>query len=255
MKKMIIAALGIVMLASCKKEKVSPAAVPVPAANKNLIKFTNVVDNGTPETETYTYDANGRIATLKDDDYMETFNFVSASSLVVEKRTNADNSLLNTKECTLNDKGYVTKIVIKNSVGTLQGTYDFSYNADGYMTAQKLTYPSGATVDQEYEISNGNTVSSKLYYDNVLNASRTITYDNTKTDKTQLGFAYYWQVPGLFGKGSKNLKSEFKQLNTSGTLTFHAQYSYELDAAGYPTKQINNYLLTGKQGVYTFIYQ
>jgi hypothetical protein len=255
-KKVIIALTAVVAMVSCKKEDVTTTAVTVaPTVTKSLAKFSRVYDNGTPETVNYTYDAQGRIATIKNDNRTETFDFVSATSLVVTERFNSNNNLATTKECTMNEKGYVTKIVVKNSVGTLQGTYDYNYNADGYSTNYKVTYPSGSTMEFVYVITDGNAVSSKLYYDNVLSNRDEITYDNTKTNKTQIGIAYYWPVPNLFGKCTKNMMAESKTYDAAGTLTWHTQSTYDMDAVGYPTKQTINFILQGKQGVNTFTYQ
>ncbi len=254
MKKVVIALTAIVIMASCKKENVKPAA-PIVTAGKNLMKFVTVYDNGAPETETYTYDSKGKIAMAKSDIFTETFNFESATSLVVTSRFNSNSNLQATRECTLNGKGYVTKIVVKNSIGGFEGAYDYTYNADGYMTGRKLTYPSGTTYESFIEITDGNAVSFKTNKNNVLNANTIISYDNIKTDKTQLSNLSYWNVNSLFGKGSKNLKIESKHFNVSGTIVSHEQHAYELDAAGYQAKLITKYLETGKQEIFSYTYE
>jgi hypothetical protein len=257
MKKVIIALIAIVAMASCKKENVTTVETPtpVPTVTKNLLKNVWVINNGTPETSIYTYNAQGKITELKEDTRTTTFNFVSATSLLTTELKNADNSVANTKECTLNDKGYLTKMVIKNPAGAVTLTYEYTYNTDGYMTNQKGTYANGSTLEFVYLITNGNMVSSKLYYDNILSNNTEYIYDNTKINKTQFGIGGYWNVPNLFGKSEKNIITESKTFNSSGTLTWHTQSTYEFDVDGYPTKQTVNYLLTGKQGVNTFTYQ
>ena len=139
--------------------------------------------------------------------------------------------------------------------GTITFAYDYIYNADGYTTSQKGTYANGSTYEIVYIITNGNVVSSKLYYDNVLSSNNEFTYDNTKVNKTHFGIGCYWNVPNLFGKSSKNMMVESKNYNTSGTLTWHTQSTYDMDGDGYPVKQTTNYILQGKQGVNTFTYQ
>jgi hypothetical protein len=259
MKKLIIALTAIVAMASCKKESITiaptPEPTPIVAVNKNMVKSVRVFDNGTPQTEDFNYDAQGKIVTLKNDNRTSFFNFVSASSLVVTEKNNADNSLYRTYESTLNDKGYVTKIVIKNAAGIFVYSYDFTYNAEGNIINQKSTYPNGSTIEEIYVIVDGNPISSKLYYDNVLSNSREYVYDATKVDKTKLSFTGYWSIPGLFGKSPKNLRLEFKDFNPSGTLTWHSKMSYDIDADGYPVKQTTDFILQGKLGVTTFSYQ
>lgn len=252
MKNLFIALAAIIALASCKKENVSNPAT----GSKTLSKTSYVYNGNTPETEEFTFGANGKIVSIKENDRTHTFNFVSATSLEVTERSNSNNSILNTRHCVLNDKGFVTQIVVKNANGTISGTYDYTYNAEGYQTGRQLTFPNGDIYNNEYSYADGNLISSKTYKNNVLNSYTNITYDNTKANKTRLNFwSSYWNVPGLFGKETKYLMSETKGYNNSNTLTSHDQYTYELDADGYPLKETRNYVLTGKLGVksYTFI--
>ena len=251
MKKVFIALTAIIALASCKKENVSnPAAI-----GKTLSKTAYVYNGNTPETEEFTFGTNGKIASIKMNDRTETFNFVSATSLEVTERDNSNNSILNTRHCVLNDKGFVTQIVVKNASGTISGTYDYTYNAEGYQTGRQTTYPNGDIYKNEFSYANGILISSKSYKNNVLNSYTNITYDSSKANKTRLNFwSSYWNVPGLFGKETKYLLSETKGYNNSNTLISHDQYTYELDADGYPLKETHNFVLTGKLGVKNFTF-
>lgn len=254
MRKLFFVLGAVAVFTSCKKEAtVNP--VPVPSVSKNLLKGTYVYDNGTPQTSNYTYDAQGRISVFKEDTRTTTFNYVSASLLVTTEKKNADNSLLGTKECEINANGYITKMVFKDPAGAVTFIYDFTYNTDGHLTKQKGTYANGSNYEEDYTFANGILVSSKLYYDGILNANREYTFDNTKINKTPFGQGGYWQSYILFGKRSKNLLGEFKQFDPAGTLTWHTQYTYDMGADGYPVKQTTNYLLQGKLGVETYIFQ
>ena len=102
---------------------------------------------------------------------------------------------------------------------------------------------------------NGNAVSSINYNNGVLNYTGEYTYDNSKLNKTASGHSGYWQSPLLFGKRTKNLLSEYKSKGPAGATTWHTQYAYELDAAGYPVKLTTTNVLNGKQGVDTYIYK
>ena len=252
MRKVFIALTAIIALSSCEKEDVSiPAAI-----SKTLSKTSYVYNGNTPETEEFTFDTNGKIVSIKENDRTHTFNFVSASSLEVTERSNSNSSIINIRHCVLNDKGFVTQMVVKNASGTISGTYDYTYNAEGFQTGRQLTYPNGDIYKNEYSYADGNLISSKTYKNNVLESHTNITYDNTKANKTRLNFwTSYWDVPGLFGKETKYLLSETKGYNNSNTLISHNQYTFELDADGYPLKETRNFVLTGKLGVknYTFI--
>lgn len=252
MKNLFIALTAIIALASCKKENVSnPAAV-----SKTLSKTSYVYNGNTPETAEFTFGTNGKIATIKENDRTNTFNFLSATSLEVTERDNSNNSILKTRHCVLNDKGFVTQMVFKNASGTITGTFDYTYNAEGYLTGKQFTDPNGEVWKYVYTYADGNLISDTTYQNNVLTNYSIITYDNTKANKTRLNFGVsYWDVQGLFGKETKHLISEMKRYNGSGTLTFHIQNTYELDADGYPLKETKKFVLQGTLGVknYTFI--
>lgn len=250
MKQLFFFLSTIVLLASCKKDNVeNPANM-----EKNLIKATYVWDGGTPEVDEYTYDVKGRLSVQKDDTRTYTFNYVSATSLIVTERNTSDNSLKQTQECILNDKGYITKMVFKNPAGAITYNYNYFYNADGYVTRLE-GFGSGGGYEIDYTIVNGNLVSTIHYNDGILNRTGEYTYDNSKLNKTAAGYSGYWQSNKLFGKGTKNLLSEYKSKSPAGAITWHTQYAYEMDAAGYPAKLTTSNILTGKQGVDTYIYK
>jgi Domain of unknown function (DUF4595) with porin-like fold len=254
MKKLLFSIFAVAAMASCKKEKISDPANPV--VTKNIAKVNYVYDNGTPETDEFTFGTDGKIASIKSNDRTHTFNFISAASLEVTERVNTSNAIIAIRYCELNEKGYITKMVVKNAAGTISGTYNYMYNAEGYQTGNKLTYPNGDTWEDVHTYADGNIISVKTYKNNVLNDYTDLTYDNTKANKTRVtNYAEYWDVPGLFGKGAKHMRSELKRYNASGTLTFHIQFTHELDADGYPVKQTNNYVLQGKQGIFTYTFK
>lgn len=253
MKKVFIALTAIVVMASCKKENVVTPSIP--AETKLLAKATYVWDNGTPQTNEYTYDAQGRIIEFKEDNRTTTFNYVSPASVIATEKKNADNSLNGTKECEINAKGYITKMVFKNPAGAVTYTYEYTYNAEGYMSGQKGIYPNGNTLDFLYSYADGNLVSSKLYYDNVFNSQTDYVYDKTKVNKFPVGKGAYWNVIQFWGKGSKNLATEIKATNTSGTVTWHRQMAFELDADGYTIKIIGTDMFSGKKGIDTYTYK
>ena len=145
---------------------------------------------------------------------------------------------------------------MKNAAGALYYTYDFTYNTDGYLTNQKGSYAGGGTdYEQDYTIINGNAVSMRSYNNTGLSYTGEYTYDNGKLNKTPGGHGGYWQSYTLFGKRTKNLLKEYKSFNPSNILTFHAQYTYDMDADGYPVKQTTKDILRNEEGVDTFIYQ
>lgn len=253
MKKLLIVLTVIIAMASCKKQDV---IIPTnPATTKDLVKSTYVWDNGTPETNEFTYDAAKKITIQKNETRTYTFNYVTATSLIVTERKTIDNSLHQTIDCNLNDKGYITNMVYKNPAGTVTYTYTYTYNTDGYVIRLVGTTPAGSGYEVDYTIVDGNAVASKNYNNGVLNYSGEYTYDNSKINITIAGHAGNWPSLTLFGKRSKNHLVDYKSKNPAGTITWHTQYAYEMDAAGYPAKQTTTNVLSSKQGVETYIYQ
>lgn len=255
MKHLMTAIAAVIFLASCKKEKTDIVPTPTPNTEKQMMKATYFWDGGSPSVDNYTYNADGKISQINDGTYTSYFDFVSSSSLVVTIKKNADNSLYRTHECTLNDKGAVTKQLIKNAAGVLSYTYEYGYNADGYLINQKGASPGGSSFEEKFTFVNGNPVSS-INYDGATPLNfREYVYDLSKANNAGFSNGGYWNVRNLFGKPTKNLMTEYKDFNGSGTLTWHVKYSYELDTDGFPVKQNLLNALNGKTGVNSFIYK
>jgi hypothetical protein len=255
MKKILFVLSTALFFASCKKDS-SVTPDPAPGVSKKLMKATYVYNNDAPESTTYTYDVQGRISVIKQEDYTETFDYISATSLMVTQRKNADNSLKQTKECTINEMGYITKIVFKNPAAFHTYTYEYTYNAEGYMVKVKGSNPTNSSFyETEFTIIDGNMVSSKAYFDGVLTYNREYTVDPTRVNKGTYDYENYWDGTTMFGKKQKNLLKECKIFNMSGALTWHTKINYEVDADGYPIKITTDYILDGIKSVETNIYQ
>jgi hypothetical protein len=252
MKKIFIAVVAVIAMVSCKKENVTTTVTP--ATTKDVVKLTNVWENDPPETNEFTYDAQRRIAIQKNETDIHTFNYVSPTSLIVTERKASDNSLIQTKECTLNDKGYITSLVNKNSAGTITYTYNYTYNVDGYVIRVVLASAVSSRFEIDYTIANGNVISSKHHNNGILSFNGEYTYDNSKLNKTPIGHFGNWPSYTLFGKRSKNLLGEYKAINPAGAITWHHQYVYEMDADGYPAKVTKTDVLHNEQGVENYTY-
>jgi hypothetical protein len=255
MKKIILVLSAAIFFASCKKDS-SVVPDPTPGVTKKLMKATYVYDNNAPEIDMYVYDGQGRLSVATEDTRNETFDYVSATSLIVTQRKNADNSLIQTKECTLNEKGYITKIVFKNPAGVHTYTYDYTYNPEEYMVKVKGSNPTNNSFyETEFTIIDGNMVSSKAYFDGVLTYNREYIVDPTRVNKGTYDYENYWDGTTMFGKKQKNLLKECKIFDMSGTLTWHTKNNYEVDGDGYPVKITTDYILHGTKSVETNIYQ
>lgn len=252
MNKLFIIFISIFALSSCQKDS---ELVPTSAKTKSLAKFTYVWNNGKPEIEEFTYDAQGRVTVIKGDEQTFTFNYVSASSLVVTAKNNIDQSPYRSFNCTLNSKGYITKISMINPDGTLYYTYNYTYNSDDCIIKTEGVPPTGIGYYAEYVIQNGNVVSSKNFNGDVLSYTGKYIVDSSLENKTGFSHTGYWYSNKLFGKGYKNMLVEYKSFSPSNTLTWHMKYEHALDTDGYPLSTTSINVLENKKGIETYVYK
>lgn len=253
MKKIItILFAGTALLAACKKSAVMPAQPEKAIPQKKITATSYVWDNTTPETEQIEYDQQDRVIKYTDDNYVETFEYQAPDFLLVSRRKKSNNNPDRTVECTLNSKGAVVKMVFKDITGKTTYTYDYQYNADGYVVTKKGTSISG-TYQVDYDIQNGNVVSSKIYFNGVH------TYNDIYTmhalpNPINKGADTYWPVPGLFGTPVKNLVSEVKEYKVAtGELSYHTRNTWVLDNEGYVTRSIREFVKDGKTGITDYV--
>lgn len=255
MKKLIIAVTVILAMASCKKENSMPNPVPTPAVEKKLVRDAFGGINETPSITNYTYDAQGKISSIVNDSWTFTFDFATRNSLVITARKTADNSFQGTDECTLNDKGYVVKIVSRNKAGAVVRQTDYMYNTDGNIINKKWSDAAGNDIEHVYTVTNGNMVSYQTFSHGNPGWKYQYSYDNSKMNKAQAYYTGEWAVKNLFGKGSVNLVKEIKALDATGNVTWHTEYNFETDAEGYPVKEASKNVSSGLQFVKTYTFQ
>ena len=253
MKKVVIVLTTIVTMVSCKKETVVIATSPVPA--KYLVKSTYVWDNGTPEINTYTYDGQGHLAAYSNGNFKRTFNYQSATQLLVSEISLPANTPKQTIECTLNSAGAVTVAVYKNNTGTVVYTYSYVYDADGHIISEKGQYAANNYFENFFVWKEGNLVSGKKYDNGVHTSNRQYFYDNNKLNTAGQISAGLFMSKTLFGKQSKNHIAELKIVDLNDKLIWHTTSNYQLDAAGYPVKDVYTNVLQGKMGITEYVYQ
>ncbi len=252
MKKILLPLAVVIAFTSCKKESINQNTV-----SKKLTKLVSVYNGGSPETETYSYDAQGRFTQIVSDDDTEFFVYNSGTSFTVTRRKNSDNSFLLTMECTQDANGRVTKILFKNAGGTVTNSYEYTYNAEGYITQEKYDNLGANpwSYIREFFFTDGNVTSYKKYDNGILVSTGEYTYDLNKTNKHQWNYCGNWPSTALFGKGSKKISTGVQVKNTSNVVTWQSTTTWQLDADGYPTSSTSNYPLSGNQGTDTYTYQ
>jgi hypothetical protein len=257
MKQVFAIMLVAVSFTACKKEKInSPEPTPPSATEKKLTKMVSNYSNGSSEFENYTYDEQGRLSGTKNDTYTESFDYKFPTQLIVTQRKISTNELYATKECTMDAAGRIVTIVFKNTAGTEIYRYDYTYNAEGYIVVEKGSKPGNPNeYRSEYNIINGNIISAKRYFDNVLTENSEYKFDDSKLNKSQLSYTGYWYSPTLFGKQNKNLITEYKNFSLAGALKWHSQTDYELNNEGYPLKYTRKYVLQGSSETTTLTFE
>lgn len=252
--KLITAALIIIAAVSCTKSKNELPQPQQQSAEKKLISASTIYGNDPAETMELTYDAQGRLSVYKDDEHKYFFSYDAGSKLNVTRKKLSDGQPDQLIECDLNEKGAITKMNYRQADNTVTHTYEFFYDANGYMIKQK-GQGSGYSHEEEYVIVNGNPVSSKLSYGGVLNSIREYYYDEKILNKAPQATSNMWPSDKLFGKTVKNILIRFKTFDTNNVLTWDIKYTYKFDADNYPVKETTEYILQGITNVTNYTYQ
>lgn len=235
--------LFVVLMASCKKENAVVPVNPVQPSLKKMIKMESSYSNGTTEFNINNYDEQARIISYESTNDITTFDYSTPNKVLATRKERATQKTNLLYECDLNDKGLVQKVAIKYPDGKPLGEYRYIYNNAGYVVIQEgdfITY----NFKNEYEIVDGNIISSKKYDNNVLSSTTNYTIDKTVNNTFGWRSGAYWSS-ALFGKELKNVTSESITTNTSGNITWHVKNSFVSNAQGNITGLNRNYPLTG----------
>ncbi len=190
-------------ISSCGKED-DPNNIPATPKLKTYT-YTDPRDSHYNVTESYTYDANGRISTITHADYFYngTTTYTFGTNTVSSSSTYAA-----TRVYTLNAGGYATSETIPGDT-----TYTYLYDA-----AWHLLQDGGGT----YEWTGDNLTTDRQIYVNYEYTDKTNTIGNSNKGITFLG------------KDSKNLPSN----RMSFTIPGERLFSYDFDAQNRVTRKI-----------------
>lgn len=253
--KTLLAAALLLAVASCSKSK-NDFQGPSPTVNKKFMQSVYTGTDGSVETESATYDAQGRLASYISDDYSYLFSYESPKLLKITRKKQSDGIINQERTCTLNDDGAIIKMVYTSLPDDqVTYTYECGYDANGYLNKVKGYTPSGNGFEEIFEIVNGLAVTSRSYNDGILYHNREYIYDNSVVCNAAFTAWGLWPVETLFGKKFKHPLVEYKDHNTAGALTWHSKFSYLFDDAGYPLKLTTNYIHTGTKTEATYTFQ
>ena len=142
--------------------------------------------------------------------------------------------------------------------GVLTDNNQYTYNAEGYLIQKKVVKVSSGiinTTDHSYE--NGNLVSSKSYQNGILRYSHQYSYYTDKLNKFNVDiydqFDHKHMIGSYFGKLNRHLLKSWSYTSFPANASHSSEYSYTLDADGYPVKQ--THVDDGYSSFINFVFQ
>lgn len=252
MKNSLFAATASLLMVSCSKEKVENS---VQSTDKPVLvaSVNHVFESNPPDAENYTYDEKGRLLIKEDDKLRISYSYATPGKIMVTQIKKPDNSAGQTSEATLDAQGRVVKIDYYTPAGVWNYGYEFTYDQEGFVKTEK-GFGGSSSYENVYEIANGNVVSAKVYSNGVYESNRYYYYDDAIENKMPNSNVSLFPGKGLFGKTTKHLMTEYKNMDLSNTLLWHARYTYELNSAGLISKKFTNYVHQGTNAVTTYTY-
>lgn len=241
----LVSAILLLLLASaCKKDKTTPNC-----------RLTAIKSNF--DTAYVTYNSNGRVLSYGDVRY-GLYSFFYPGGLSAFDSVETVSSKKADCNISLDANGRVTFMTrsVQSLGATVNYTYQFQYNADGYITLCEQNYGASTTGPTAFYkdsmvYSNGNLVAKYSFARDqispyTLQSYLTCTY-GTQPNKIGYHAFFYSEEPisvtdgwnafyHLFGKGPANLPLKTTVYNNTGTVTYILDYTYLTDENGYPTE-------------------
>ncbi|MBO9594750.1 MAG: DUF4595 domain-containing protein [Niabella sp.] len=227
--------LLIAAMFGCKKEKVPAPEEKTPPSLITEMEYR--YNNENPEVTKISYDAQGRISICIKGEKKDVFNYKTPVTLQVSRYRTSDNKPEHIVDCILNAAGAITKEQYRSVAdNTIFYTYQYSYNAEGYLALVEGFSNSG-TYKVEFQYSDGQLTQTKSYTDNVYRYTDHFKYDLSVSDKIKLPFWSHWPSSTLFGKPQQYALVEVKEFDAANKPVLHWTLSYQYDAA---TKILTN---------------
>lgn len=252
MKKFLLGTITVItLLTSCSKEKTSPGNNP-PEQMKKVTLIQELYSSGSTNTESFKYDAQGRLSEWNFDKNRCVFDYSVPGKLLISQTE--DGAQRWNYVCDLNSKGNVTKLIINNPDGSLYGTYQYEYNSEDYIIYTSYAPASGPGFNFTYQLENGNLV-SYTQKNLASNTTTTASYTNDLNLKNTLPYSYAGAFPGdMFGRNTKNLHTGLVMKRENGTLIANYVRAIEVNSQGYAVKVKSTNTVTGYWTEATYTY-
>jgi hypothetical protein len=241
---LLSATLLLLFATACKKDKGVPTC-----------RLTAIKSNF--DTAYISYNSNGRVASYGDvPGGLYTFFYPGGLSAYDSLETSGGKKA----DCniSLDANGRITFMTrsVQSLGATVNYTYQFQYNADGYITLCEQTYGASTTGPTAFYkdsmvYNNGNLVAKYTFTRDQISPYALYKYTNStySTQQNKIGYHafFYFEEPisvtdgwnafyHLFGQGPANLPLKTTLYNNTGGVTYVLDYTYLTDENGYPTE-------------------
>ena len=248
-----IAATMIILVwaASCKKET-SEISAPSPTIQKKVIEEKNLT-NG--DFKKYSYDAQGKVVKVESASHSWNIEYLPSMTKVIRKRV-SDDKLIGTDEYSIDASGKMTSSITRSATGVVTYTYEYEYDAAGYMIRMKEIYANGEVYEDFVANPAGNPVTVKNYYNGALNDVTDYYYNaDVKNIGTGTCLISYYGIKGFAGKIPQREISEFKRYDASGALSYHRINTFSTDPDGIIKHYKSTYPIQGLVHEWNVSYQ
>jgi YD repeat-containing protein len=232
MKHIIYSLLAsVILLSSCSKKDSLPAD-----NGKRLVKTTLDIGNNTE----YAYDEKGRVIKMLSGDQEVTYAY--NGNTILEKQKFVSLGVIYTEiTWTLNGKG---QAVSGTGSYTMPGqqqqniTVTGAFDDAGYLIRIDIAIGNNTGIN-EYLYSNGDMVEIKRFNNNSFSGKTKFYYPGQVANKIGMGTGEFQFMPGAttFGKPGAHLPEKVEDINSSGAVIHTLNYTYTLDAQGYPAQK------------------
>jgi YD repeat-containing protein len=206
----------VVLFASCKKKTESTTFPPASAAVLNSV---SQMPSGI--TTHYTYDAQGRLETVRNSDGTGT-NITYSGDTVSEAMINDSGYVFAIRSAILNTSGIATTSVLRDTLGSILSHSQYLYDTANFMTDEKT-----------FDISN-NLISERTW-----GVSENNVYYYTVSDSIdeQIGYSYSYEKESttgnynmgykFYGRSSTNIEKTRTKTGTTGSARYTFQYTFD----------------------------
>lgn len=237
MKQLLMAAIVMISLASCKKSN----DIKAPGGDDEVTTGKTVkhyYGTDLPVYRKYKYDNKNRLMEIETEMANETFTYSGNTVSRVRKYKSDPTSEWSITGQLVNGRIETGTFVQKVGGTTLKGTVEFAYNSDGTLDRFKQISDNGKTTEIQNFWTNGNLTQVLQRFEDGTMFTYNISYANGKADKQNLNMDIFQldAMPQFSGKRSALLPTHVK-MQSQGATNVDAAVTYQFDADGNVTEQ------------------